>query len=132
MPEFRPIPSTDRCVYNSRRLSTGPCHPNMFDVIRKKLRRAIVLASVFFLPQERKRIIERKLRGQEENRKLGLADWVLVSWGKSGRTWFRMMISRIYQVKFGLKGKGLTSYQPTASAGLESGAHSRTSDCLGP
>ena len=82
----------------------------MFDVIRKKLTRAIVLAAVFFLPPERKRIIERKLRGKEENRKLGLADWVLVSWGKSGRTWFRMMISRVYQVKFGLKGHQLIGF----------------------
>jgi len=82
----------------------------MFGVIRKKLTRAIVLAAVFFLPQERKRIIERKLRGHEEHRKLGLADWVLVSWGKSGRTWFRMMISRVYQVKFGLKGHQLLGF----------------------
>ena len=82
----------------------------MFGVIRKKLTRAIVLAAVFFLPQERKRIIERKLRGHEEHRKLGLADWVLVSWGKSGRTWFRKMISRVYQVKFGLKGHQLLGF----------------------
>ena len=82
----------------------------MFGVIRKKLTRAIVLAAVFFLPQERKRIIERKMRGHEEHRKLGLADWVLVSWGKSGRTWFRMMISRVYQMKFGLKGHQLLGF----------------------
>jgi len=64
--------------------------------------RQLVLTLLFFLPQQRRIAIERKLRGREEYRKLQLADWVLISWGKSGRTWFRVMLSRFYQVKHGL------------------------------
>ncbi len=54
--------------------------------------------------------MERRLRGKEEYRKLQLADWVLVSWGKSGRTWFRVMLSRIYQVKYELPMRHLLEY----------------------
>ena len=61
--------------------------------------RHIIIAALFFLPKERRITIERRLRGKEEFRKLQLADWVLISWGKSGRTWFRVMLSRFYQVK---------------------------------
>jgi hypothetical protein len=64
--------------------------------------RRIVLSTLFFLPQSRRIAIERRLRGKEEYRKLQLADWVLVSWGKSGRTWFRVMVSRFYQIKHNL------------------------------
>lgn len=64
--------------------------------------RQLVLTLLFFLPQSRRIAIERRLRGKEEYRKLQLADWVLISWGKSGRTWFRVMLSRFYQIKHGL------------------------------
>ena len=64
--------------------------------------RELTVASVFFLPWPRRKAIERWLRGREEYRKLQLADWVLMSWGKSGRTWLRVMLSRFYQVKHGL------------------------------
>ena len=30
------------------------------------------------------------------------ADWLLVSWGKSGRTWLRVMLSRFYEQRFQL------------------------------
>jgi hypothetical protein len=69
--------------------------------IRAVISRHIV-ALLFFLPQARRIAMERRLRGREEFRKLQLADWVVVSWGKSGRTWFRVMLSRFYQVKHGL------------------------------
>ncbi len=64
--------------------------------------RGFMVASLFFLPWHRRKAIERWLRGREEYRKLQLADWVLMSWGKSGRTWLRVMLSRFYQVKHGL------------------------------
>ncbi len=64
--------------------------------------REIIVAGLFFLPWPRRKAIERWLRGREEYRKLQLADWVLMSWGKSGRTWLRVMLSRFYQVKHGL------------------------------
>ena len=64
--------------------------------------RHIIIGLLFFLPRARRLGIERWLRGKEECRKLRAADWVLMSWAKSGRTWFRVMLSRFYQVKHGL------------------------------
>ena len=64
--------------------------------------RHLALAALFFLPREKRIALERRLRGREEYRKLQLADWVLMSWGKSGRTWFRVMLSRFYQLRFQL------------------------------
>jgi len=57
---------------------------------------------LFFLPEKRRIAIDRWLRGREENRKLRAADVLLVSWGKSGRTWLRLMLSRFFQIKFDL------------------------------
>ena len=74
----------------------------MFQTVWKKLSRHAVLSAVFFLPYEKRRKIERWMRGRVEARKMADADWVLVSWGKSGRTWLRVMLSRFYQIKFGL------------------------------
>ncbi|HFD80655.1 MAG TPA: sulfotransferase [Gammaproteobacteria bacterium] len=64
--------------------------------------RYLVLWTLFFLPRARRIALERRIRGKEEYRKLGKADWVLMSWGKSGRTWFRVMLSHFYHVKYGL------------------------------
>ncbi len=64
--------------------------------------REVVLAAVFFLPRARKKRIERWLRGRKEYRRIHDADLLLVSWGKSGRTWLRLMVSRFYQLHFGL------------------------------
>ena len=76
------------------------------DISYKEMRviasRHLVLSSLFFLPQPSRIAFERRLRGKEEYRKLQEADWVLLSWGKSGRTWFRTMLSHFYKVKYGL------------------------------
>jgi hypothetical protein len=66
------------------------------------VRRHLVLGALFFLPRHKKIALERRLRGKQEYAKLQEADWALVSWGKSGRTWFRVMLSRFYQLHFGL------------------------------
>jgi hypothetical protein len=79
-------------------------------VILKKIIRHLVMLSVFFLPQEKKIAIERWLRGREEFRKLNNSDCVIVSFGKSGRTWLRVMISRFFQVKYGLSEKSLMGF----------------------
>lgn len=68
----------------------------------RTLSRRVTMYLLFFLPTERKVRIERWLRGREDCRKLALADCVVVSFGKSGRTWLRVMLSRFYQVRFGL------------------------------
>jgi hypothetical protein len=64
--------------------------------------RHFVINALFFLPEARRIAIERRMRGKEEFRKLQRTDWVLISWGKSGRTWFRVMLSSFYQVKYRL------------------------------
>ncbi|MDG1945505.1 MAG: sulfotransferase domain-containing protein [Halioglobus sp.] len=64
--------------------------------------RHIILLLCFWLPAVRRKKVERWLRGREEFRKLQRSDWVLMSWGKSGRTWLRVMLSRAYQLKGGL------------------------------
>ncbi len=45
---------------------------------------------------------ERRLRGYQEYSRLTRADAVVVSFGKSGRTWLRVMISRLYQQVYDL------------------------------
>jgi hypothetical protein len=45
---------------------------------------------------------ERKLRGVEQFDKLRKADVVIVSFGKSGRTWLRVMVSHLFRVKHAL------------------------------
>jgi len=72
--------------------------------------RHLLLLTLFFLPRDKKLDLERRLRGKEEYRKLQAADWVLMSWGKSGRTWFRVMLSRFYQVKYHLPKSALLDF----------------------
>lgn len=67
-----------------------------------KLTRMLVQGAVFFLPEHKRIAIDRRLRGREEFRKLQQADCVIISYGKSGRTWLRVMLSRFYQLKHGL------------------------------
>ncbi|TCO76269.1 sulfotransferase domain-containing protein [Chromatocurvus halotolerans] len=55
-----------------------------------------LLGMLFWLPAARRKRLERWLRGREEFLRLQRADWVLMSWGKSGRTWLRVMLSRAY------------------------------------
>jgi hypothetical protein len=47
-------------------------------------------------------VAERKLRGVEQLEKLERADIVVVSFGKSGRTWLRVMISHLFRVMYDL------------------------------
>ncbi|MGH6915108.1 MAG: sulfotransferase domain-containing protein, partial [Geminicoccales bacterium] len=55
-------------------------------------------AMLLWLPQKQHKAIARWLRGRAEFAKLQRADGVVVSWGKSGRTWLRVMLSRFYQL----------------------------------
>ena len=81
----------------------------MRDNVFAALRQAILWLT-FWLPQKRRVETDRWLRGREEYRKLQAADIVLVSWGKSGRTWLRLMLSRFYQLKFGLSEKSFLEF----------------------
>lgn len=73
------------------------------DAVWREAAREALMASLGFLPKPRRRAIDRWLRGREEARKLAETDHVLMSWGKSGRTWLRLMISRFYQLAYGIK-----------------------------
>jgi hypothetical protein len=78
--------------------------------VMKKLTRLAVLTPLVFLPREKKIAIERRLRGREQYQKLRRADCVIVSFGKSGRTWLRVMLSRFYQVRHGLSERHLIGF----------------------
>ncbi|MBK43977.1 MAG: sulfotransferase [Roseovarius sp.] len=86
----------------------------MFNTTPREIRalasRHLILGACFFLPKPRRLALERRLRGREEYRKLKEADWVLMSWGKSGRTWFRVMLSRFYQLHFGLPTENMLEF----------------------
>jgi hypothetical protein len=76
----------------------------------KKLTRAAILYPLFFLPKERKIMLERWVRGREQFKKLQRTDFVIVSFGKSGRTWLRVMLSRFFQIRYGLSDKSLIGF----------------------
>ncbi|MGD2055266.1 MAG: sulfotransferase domain-containing protein [Gammaproteobacteria bacterium] len=78
--------------------------------IWKKTSRKLLRAALFYAPEERKTVAERRLRGREQMQRLRQADIVIVSFGKSGRTWLRVMLSRLYQVKHGLAQRYLIGF----------------------
>ncbi len=78
--------------------------------IVKKLRRFLFNITNFYFPESEKLARERVFRGKEQHRKLQKADYVIVSFGKSGRTWLRMMISRVYQLKYHLSQRHLIGF----------------------
>jgi len=80
------------------------------DSIFKKASREVVLALLFWLPEARRIRLERWLRGRDETRRLERADVAVVSFGKSGRTWLRVMISRYYQLKFSIPERVLLGF----------------------
>lgn len=69
---------------------------------RKKLSRRILHWRMRGQPEAEILLAERKLRGVEQFDKLQRADIVVVSFGKSGRTWLRVMISQLFRVMYGL------------------------------
>jgi hypothetical protein len=72
--------------------------------------RELILLPLFFLSRKKRINVDRWLRGREEHRKLEVADYVLMSWGKSGRTWLRVMMSRYYQGKFGIPDRHMLDF----------------------
>lgn len=69
---------------------------------RKKLSRRWLHFRMRGQPEAQILAAERKLRGVEQFDKLQRADIVVVSFGKSGRTWLRVMISHLFRVMYGL------------------------------
>jgi hypothetical protein len=75
----------------------------MVDHLWKLLTRELAVLLAFWMPAGRRRRLERRLRGKEEFRRLRRADCVVVSFGKSGRTWLRVLLSRFFQLRYGLR-----------------------------
>jgi hypothetical protein len=73
------------------------------------MRKAVELAATM-APSPRMRVAERWARGFEESRKLHRSDLVVVSYGKSGRTWLNVMLSRYFQLRFGLPEYSMFSF----------------------
>ncbi len=67
------------------------------------MRSHVAERALSLLPDERLRPWVRRWRGRREARALEHADAVFVSYGKSGRTWLRLMLSRFFQQHFGLR-----------------------------
>jgi len=69
---------------------------------RKKLSRRLLHWRMRGQPEAAILAAERKLRGVEQFEKLQRADIVVVSFGKSGRTWLRVMMSHLFRVMYKL------------------------------
>lgn len=54
--------------------------------------------------------LQRYISGRAEWHKLSKADCAVVSFGKSGRTWLRVLLSRYYQIRFNLPPDALLIY----------------------
>ena len=67
-----------------------------------KLKRRIILLALSFLPIGKQAAVSRWLRGRQELKKLRNANCVIVTCPKSGRTWLRIMLSRLVQRRYGL------------------------------
>jgi hypothetical protein len=76
--------------------------PALASVNKKLTRAALLYPAMPFLKPERQIGLERWIRGREQCQKLSAADAVIVSFGKSGRTWLRVLVSRFYQLEHGL------------------------------
>jgi hypothetical protein len=82
----------------------------LLHTVRNKVMRRFASVAYLFLSPEKKRLRRRRIRGREDFRKLARADCVVVSFGKSGRTWLRVMLSRYYQLCFGLSENSLIGF----------------------
>lgn len=67
-------------------------------VINKHVTKRLVRLASHVLPEERGLALERWRRGREEYWKYQRCDHVFASYGKSGRTWVRAMLSRYFQL----------------------------------
>lgn len=67
-------------------------------------------AALGVLPDRQRYASERYLRGWFDRRRLQRADYAVVSFGKSGRTWVRVMVSRLYQTRYGMAEDSLLEF----------------------
>lgn len=82
----------------------------MIEAVFNRIMREIVVSAAAFAPPARRQQIRRFARGREDARNLRKADYAIVSFGKSGRTWLNVMLSRFFQLRFGLPEESLLSF----------------------
>ncbi len=71
-------------------------------IVVKRVTKWLVRLASTFLPEEKALALERWRRGREDNWKFRRCDYVFASYGKSGRTWVRVMVSRYFTVAYQL------------------------------
>ena len=79
-------------------------------IVPRKISRALRLLPQVAGPEAERVRAERRLRGETEFAKLQQADCVVVSYGKSGRTWMRVMLSRFYQIRHGISERHVMAF----------------------
>ncbi len=77
---------------------------------RLRLYRAGIWALTAPLPRRRRKDLRHRLRAGLDNRRVLAADILVLSRAKSGRTWLRAMLSRLYQRRHGLAENQLLEY----------------------
>jgi hypothetical protein len=82
--------------------------PTIYD-LRTGVRRLISACSVV-LPRETGIRAERWFRGYEDAKKLQNTEGVIVSFGKSGRTWLRVLVWRYFAKKNGLESESISGF----------------------
>ncbi len=75
-----------------------------------RLYRAAIWAVTAPLPRARRVALRHRLRAELDNRRVLAADVLVLSRAKSGRTWLRAMLSRLYQRRHGLAEQQLLEY----------------------
>lgn len=77
---------------------------------RLRLYRAGIWALTAPLPRARRKALRHRLRAGLDNRRVLAADILVLSRAKSGRTWLRALLSRLYQRRHGLPEQQLLEY----------------------
>jgi len=75
---------------------------HLFHTVGKKISRRLLHLRMRNASEAEVLAAERKMRGVEQVDKLEKADIVIVSFGKSGRTWLRVMLSHLFRVMYAL------------------------------
>jgi hypothetical protein len=71
-------------------------------LLAREMAARLMLAALSPLSRPTRLYLLRRQRGRRELRRLGRADVAVMAFAKSGRTWLRVMLSRLYQIKYGL------------------------------
>jgi len=79
----------------------------VIDSVVNRVVREIVVKAAGVLTPEHRQAVRRRARGREDARNLANADFAVVSHGKSGRTWLSVMLSRFFQLRYGLSERSL-------------------------